>query len=149
MSAGVEARLGKGAVDRTSERLGPQSRIGRLRRPPSTPAASSFPGKELPGFLQPRAVPALVPGTEKHQWRGATLPHFPGEGGLLTAVLLLQEHFAHVAGKHEAEQLGEEIIPQREEVFFLTPLLPHPPRIGREACLDLANYNKFKLNAYT
>ena len=29
-------------------------------------------------------------------------------GPALTAVLLLQEYFAHVAGKHEAEQLGED-----------------------------------------
>lgn len=30
--------------------------------------------------------------------------HVPG-GAVLTAVLLLQEHFADVTGKHEAEQL--------------------------------------------
>lgn len=32
-------------------------------------------------------------------------PHFPG-GAALTAVLLFQEHFAHITGKHEAEQLA-------------------------------------------
>lgn len=52
--------------------------------------------------------------------------HFPG-GAVLTAVLLLQEHFADVTGKHEAEQLvgvgwGDDS--QEEQDKLSLPLYP-------------------------
>ena len=56
-------------------------------------------------------------------------PHFP-RGSALTAVLLFQEYFAHVAGEHEAEQLrrtqhqkGRE----ESEALSSSPARPCPP----------------------
>jgi len=57
-------------------------------------------------------------------------PHFPRGSGL-TAVLLFQEYFAHVAGEHEAKQLREDTAHQKEreewEALSSPPAWPCPP----------------------
>lgn len=52
---------------------------------------------------------------------------FP-RGLALTAVLLLQEHFAHVAGEHEAKELGVE----GKKTEALPPPSAWPGSVGRE-----------------
>lgn len=67
----------------------------------------------------------------------AWAPHFP-RGSPLTAVLLFQEYFAHVAGEHEAEQLGEDTAHQRGRSgkLFLHPL-PGPAHLaGGAKCAE-------------